>query len=235
MRIRRVGFLARQERFARIAPDMRDRPRAGLPLSQDDIRRQQRARIYRVFAKAIRRGLPDWPLAIRGPREAWPRFVCCEFPIRRSTLAGRRRCSGRNLGLFGVESARAAGPGGDRERDQRRRRRGRGVLFDAHARPSSQPASRSPQRLTGHRLGFGRRPARPRLGNIFRHSQRWRSIDAAAAERLSGEARRVLPYRRFEKVADRPVEARTSGPKRLRVDNSRSRPFPPPQWLERRP
>lgn len=51
-------FLVRQERFARIAPDMRDRPRAGI-LSRDDLHRQQRARIYRVFAEAILRGLPD--------------------------------------------------------------------------------------------------------------------------------------------------------------------------------
>src|SRR5258705_9141977 len=39
----------------------------------------------------------------------------------------------------------------------------------------------------------------PRLINIFRLSNRWRTIDAVEAVRLAALAREVLPHRRFEK------------------------------------
>ena len=58
-------------------------------------------------------------------------------------------------------------------------------------RPKRQTATATPAKPGGLPLT---------LVNIFQHSQRWRSIDAAAAERLSGEARRVLPSRRFKKA-----------------------------------
>ena len=38
----------------------------------------------------------------------------------------------------------------------------------------------------------------PRSGNVFRLSNRWRAISEADAARLSREARKVLPHRRFE-------------------------------------
>ena len=76
----------------------------------------------------------------------------------------------------------------------------------------------------------------PRLVNIFQHSQRWRSIDAAAAERLSGEARRVLPSRRFEKapVVDSGRDAPDSRPIAADAQPTAYTPsLPRLAWLER--
>jgi hypothetical protein len=89
-------------------------------------------------------------------------------------------------------------------------------------------------------LGFVDVKPGPRLANIFRLSQRWRSIDAAAAERLSQEARGIMARRRFEKAAVIEPDSRPSEPESEPIGVAPRYTEQKPtlaalKWLERRP
>jgi hypothetical protein len=77
----------------------------------------------------------------------------------------------------------------------------------------------------------------PRLGGVYRLSQRWAGIDAAAAARLAESARTVLAHRRFEKPADEPASeqrAPESGPSDVDAQPMPYTPtLPRVAWLER--
>jgi hypothetical protein len=79
----------------------------------------------------------------------------------------------------------------------------------------------------------------PRLANIFRLSQRWRSIDAAAAARLAESARRVLARRRFEKAPANKSDSKLDATESETIDEDtqftvRKPSLPRLTWLERR-
>ena len=46
----------------------------------------------------------------------------------------------------------------------------------------------------------------PRLVNVFRFSNRWRTVDEVEAERLAALAREVKPHRTFERREPKPVK-----------------------------
>jgi len=71
------------------------------------------------------------------------------------------------------------------------------VDFSAEHHIGRQSISKS-LKLLDH-LGLIEIAPGPRLVNVFRFSNRWRTIDEAEVERLAALARDVLPHRRFEK------------------------------------
>jgi hypothetical protein len=85
----------------------------------------------------------------------------------------------------------------------------------------------------------------PRLINIFRLSNRWRTVDAVEAVRLAALAREVQPHRRFERRREpKPVQAPKPGNKgkasetndfsqqRLRVVQRRVPSLPTMAWQD---
>ena len=67
----------------------------------------------------------------------------------------------------------------------------------------------------------------PRLVNIFRFSNRWRTVDEVDAVRLAALAREVKPHRTFEKRRECPVKSRDTEPKPVKP------PKPKPMTVER--
>ena len=62
----------------------------------------------------------------------------------------------------------------------------------------------------------------PRLVNVFRFSNRWRTIDEVEAERLAALAREVKPHRTFEKRREpKPVKPPKPMPPTLAVERPR--------------
>jgi hypothetical protein len=59
----------------------------------------------------------------------------------------------------------------------------------------------------------------PRLVNVFRFSNRWRTIDEVEAVRLAALAREVKTHRRFERLEPKPVKR--PGPKPMTVQRPR--------------
>jgi hypothetical protein len=71
----------------------------------------------------------------------------------------------------------------------------------------------------------------PRLINIFRFSNRWRTIDAVEAKRLSELAREVKPHRRFAKPPEpKPVKPVTV--ERRRTMQRRMPSLPAMPWQD---
>ena len=60
----------------------------------------------------------------------------------------------------------------------------------------------------------------PRLVNVFRFSNRWRTIDEVEAERLAELAREVKPHRTFEKRRE-PKPVKPPKPKPMTVERPR--------------
>ena len=61
----------------------------------------------------------------------------------------------------------------------------------------------------------------PRLVNVFRFSNRWRTIDAVEAVRLAELARELKPHRRFERREPKPVNL-PKPPKPMAIERRRT-------------
>jgi hypothetical protein len=76
----------------------------------------------------------------------------------------------------------------------------------------------------------------PRLVNVFRFSNRWRTIDEVEAVRLAALAREVQPHRRFGKLPEpKPVKPPKPKPmtvERRRVMQRRVPSLPPMPWQD---
>src|SRR4249919_3201625 len=70
------------------------------------------------------------------------------------------------------------------------------------------------------RLGLIEIEPGPRLVNIFRFSNRWRTIDEVEAVMLAARAREVKPHRTFEKRRE-PKAVKRSTPKPMTVERPR--------------
>ena len=67
----------------------------------------------------------------------------------------------------------------------------------------------------------------PRLVNVFRFSNRWRTVDAVEAVRLAELAREVKPHRTFEKRREtKPVKPPTPRPMTIARPRVMQRPTP---------
>ena len=74
-----------------------------------------------------------------------------------------------------------------------------------------------------------------RLENVFRLSDRWRTIDAVEAERLAELAREVQPHRRFERREPKPAKpAKPMTTARPRRVQRRVPSLPPLPWQDDR-
>ena len=69
----------------------------------------------------------------------------------------------------------------------------------------------SPSLKLFDRLGMIEIEPGPRLVNIFRFSNRWRTIDAVEAVRLAALAREVQPHRTFERRREPKPKASENG------------------------
>ena len=71
------------------------------------------------------------------------------------------------------------------------------------------------------RLGLIEIEPGPRLVNIFRFSNRWRTIDEVEAARLAALAREVMPHRKFEKRRE-PKPVKPPAPKPMTIERPRT-------------